>query len=343
MENIKKCDTLHLILLMIFLLKAHIPLSLASETIVYIDPSFSRQTINQQFAITIRVQNVVNLSEWQMEIHFNPTLLACLNVTFPFDNVFGTNILHLPQDIDNVNGQVKARCLLDSNYTFSGSGKLCQINFQAKAPGISFIDIQNEMNYYYGSYLADPSTPEPNLLPFTSADGIIEIGNPAFQEHIYITTLNSTSYLILFYTNSTITNLSYNYSTRQVECTITETENKTILITILIYKILLDAPEAVRINNSPVYALTSRNDTHTIVYFTHTLTTGTVQIRSTVPYDVNGDRIVNMIDLWTIAKAMGTQPNDQNWNPLADVLKDNIINYSDLYTVRLSFGKTWFL
>lgn len=56
--------------------------------------------------------------------------------------------------------------------------------------------------------------------------------------------------------------------------------------------------------------------------------------------DINRDGKVNVGDLFLIAKAFGSQPEDPKWNPKADVNDDNLINILDLFRVAKDFGKT---
>jgi len=56
--------------------------------------------------------------------------------------------------------------------------------------------------------------------------------------------------------------------------------------------------------------------------------------------DINGDCIVNIMDLSVIAQAFGAKPGDSDWNPNADVIQDGIINIFDLSLVGQNFGNT---
>ena len=56
--------------------------------------------------------------------------------------------------------------------------------------------------------------------------------------------------------------------------------------------------------------------------------------------DVNGDGIVNIKDLYTVARAFGTEPGDDDWNPIADVEMDEAIGIKDLYKIAKDYGKT---
>lgn len=68
-----------------------------------------------------------------------------------------------------------------------------------------------------------------------------------------------------------------------------------------------------------------------------TLIHGTVQVK--IPGDVNGDRIVNILDLAALGKAYGSSPGSPNWNPQADINSDLIIDVLDLAILSKNYGK----
>jgi parallel beta-helix repeat protein len=59
------------------------------------------------------------------------------------------------------------------------------------------------------------------------------------------------------------------------------------------------------------------------------------------PLDLNGDRKVNMVDIAVAAKAFGTEPGNERWNPIADVNEDGVVNTSDISVVVEDFGKSY--
>jgi len=79
-----------------------------------------------------------------------------------------------------------------------------------------------------------------------------------------------------------------------------------------------------------------------IYFFDYTgNTNGTeIEIFHVITIDFDGNGLVNIMDLYVIAKAFGSKPGDPNWNPIADLNDDKEINISDLYNVATNFGKT---
>ena len=55
--------------------------------------------------------------------------------------------------------------------------------------------------------------------------------------------------------------------------------------------------------------------------------------------DVNGDEIVDVFDVVTVAEAFGSIPGDPNWNPAADLVQDEVIDIFDVVIVAGNFGR----
>ena len=56
--------------------------------------------------------------------------------------------------------------------------------------------------------------------------------------------------------------------------------------------------------------------------------------------DLNGDGIVNISDIFIVAKAFHSSPGDPDWNPIADINNDDWINIIDIWEVAKAYGKT---
>jgi parallel beta-helix repeat protein len=60
----------------------------------------------------------------------------------------------------------------------------------------------------------------------------------------------------------------------------------------------------------------------------------------TILADLNGDGVINIVDIAIVARAFGTKPGDVNWNPEADLNNDGVINIIDIAMVAKQYGKT---
>jgi Dockerin type I domain/Divergent InlB B-repeat domain len=56
--------------------------------------------------------------------------------------------------------------------------------------------------------------------------------------------------------------------------------------------------------------------------------------------DVNGDGTVDTVDAGIVVEAFMSKPGDSNWNPIADLNHDGIVDMYDLIMVARDFGKT---
>jgi len=58
------------------------------------------------------------------------------------------------------------------------------------------------------------------------------------------------------------------------------------------------------------------------------------------PTDLDGNMEVNIIDISKTAKAFGSYPGHERWDPIADVNSDDVINIIDISMVARDFGRT---
>ena len=70
----------------------------------------------------------------------------------------------------------------------------------------------------------------------------------------------------------------------------------------------------------------------------NTYTYGTVLL--TIPGDVNGDRIVEVYDLFMISKLYNSTPISPNWNPNADINNDEAVNTLDIEITSAHWGES---
>lgn len=66
----------------------------------------------------------------------------------------------------------------------------------------------------------------------------------------------------------------------------------------------------------------------------------TITVTWRFPGDINGDGIVNVLDLYGLSKAYGATLTDPNWDEDADINSDNIIDTLDLSIIGENYGKT---
>lgn len=60
---------------------------------------------------------------------------------------------------------------------------------------------------------------------------------------------------------------------------------------------------------------------------------------ATLPTDLNGDGVVNIVDISIVAKAFGSKSTDPNWNEKADLDKNGQVNIVDVSRIAKDIGK----
>jgi outer membrane protein assembly factor BamB len=71
----------------------------------------------------------------------------------------------------------------------------------------------------------------------------------------------------------------------------------------------------------------------------NTYTNGTVLV--TIPGDVNGDRKIDLKDVFAVGKAYGSVVGDPRYNPNLDINGDGKIDLKDYFTACKNYGKSW--
>jgi len=102
-------------------------------------------SVGDTFNVNVDVANINDLYAYQLDLTFDPTLLAAVSVSEgPFLASGGTTFF-IPGTIDNVGGSVTATAdaLIGAISGVSGSGTLLTFEFTAIAAGTSALDIAN--------------------------------------------------------------------------------------------------------------------------------------------------------------------------------------------------------
>jgi hypothetical protein len=311
----------------------------AASTVVRVNPASTSSSVGQSFTLNISITNVTNLNAWQLYLLFNPSILNYTGISVPSDSIFASYAIDIFIAIfNNTAGYVRAFCGLNGTMAVSGSGTLCQIAFTSKTPGITTLSIADKMQAPMGSYLQDPNY---NLIPFDTADGIVQVGGQGFQTNIFNATHNSTTYPVVVFSNSSITSFSYDDTLKTMRFDASGSAGTTGLTFVTESKQLLDGILAVLVNNTAISYALAGNQTHNILSFAYTHSTEHIKILLTILGDVNGDRMVDMLDISIVIDAFMTSPNDTKWNPLADINKDNVVDMLDVSFEADNFMNIW--
>jgi hypothetical protein len=120
------------------------PAILSTTTIKAINPS--QVDVNQLLVVNVSVIDVTDLFAWQIKLAYNVTVMNFTRAWYPSDHVFaGKQYFGLPAeaqyDVDAQSWYVLYACtLLNPEPGFTGSGALCQIEFNTTALGESYLN-----------------------------------------------------------------------------------------------------------------------------------------------------------------------------------------------------------
>jgi len=298
---------------------------------VYIMPSSTKITLGVPFSIDVMISNVADLYGFEIKLGYNTTILNAINASEgSFLKQAGEtwNIT----EINDAGGYVKfAVSRLSVENGVNGSGTLFTLTFNSSlsATGTTSIAFNT----------VKLSNPQSQPISHTFLGGsveVVEIDTKSFS-----VVENETTFNIPTVSNSTILELNYNESDGKISLISTGPSGYSSFCNITIPKELLNGTFAVLVNNQTAYYEKIENATHYTLCFNFTHSTVEIEIFLTLKGDLNGDRKVNIYDIVMIASAYGSKPEDPNWNPIADLVKDGEIDIFDAVIVCRQFGSKW--
>lgn len=300
-------------------------------------PEHSYPLVEESFIVNVTVTNVIDLYNWQIKLTFNPSIINCVEVTIPEDNLFADHETTTGVEINNALGFLRAFNGLWELKGVNGSGKLCQIKFNTSYPGISILTFTDRMEVD-GTYLQNS---EFNNIPFEASEGTVQVVGENYQLYVFHVTQNETSYNITIYTNSNITDFNFSELSQKIRFTAANTPNSTSSCTVCIPEALLNDTFAILANGTALWYTISSDTVYQYLHFNLGFSTLNIQVLTTIIGDLNGDRKADMKDISIAARAFGTFPGDQRWEPRADVNRDVKVDMKDITVIAKNFGKIW--
>jgi len=175
--------TLILIPLVVALITLAAPRATLADAVLSVSTSPGSISVGDTFTVDVNITGVTDLSAFQFDLTFDPTLLSATNVTEGTFLSGGGPTFFIPGTIDNVGGSIvfNADTLLSSPPGVNGSGSLAVFDFTAIANGTSTLDLAN-------IFLLDSTLANIN---FTANNGSVTIGTPAVPEPGTLTLLIS--------------------------------------------------------------------------------------------------------------------------------------------------------
>ena len=308
-----------------------------SETVLYVDPSNTQVSVHSSFTVNVTVADVVDLSGFGFHLGYNTTVLDILTVLIqpPFESPI--------IELNETEGYVCVIASLPPSYPeISGTFVLTSIAFGAAFTGNSTLNLHDTILIGY----------EIEPMPHTTIDGSVTVYAPkllletnkseyALGEEVEITFTNYSNGTVIFAADPPILIISF---------------DGTSVFPAMVLPVVIEVPS----NQSLTWTWDQRDCIGDLVpsygqvppgiYIavlvvdggnsTEPTILGTVfTIVMLILGDLNGDGIVDIVDVVTCALAFGSKPGDPNWNPVADLNNDGIIDIVDLVIIGIDFGK----
>lgn len=304
------------------------------STIMKVDPPTSSFIVGQGFSTGVTINGVANLTGWEFKLFYRSDILNCTDVEEgPFlrtgSSTFFT--VQISNNYNSTHGRVLVACsLLGLDVSVNGSGTIAVLSFKALGTGNTTLDLID-------TKMSDEEEP-PQPIDHVALPGMVYVGSQhdvavvnlttskagckpiptvgsGFTTEIVVTVENNGAYLETF--NVTL------YANSTPIGTLTETNLAPLAQGTLTYA-WNTSGFALGNYTISAYAWPVPNETNTA---NNNLTDGTVEV--TIPGDVNGDGIVNILDAITLANSFFATPASSNWNPNADINGDGVVNILD--------------
>ena len=109
-------------------------------------PPIAPVNVGETFTLNLTVRNVYDLAGWQLNVAFNPAVLKAISVNEgDFLSKYGANTFFQEGDINNAAGSITgiSGAIIKTGGR-SGSGRLFSVNFEAKASGDGWLQVNED-------------------------------------------------------------------------------------------------------------------------------------------------------------------------------------------------------
>ena len=147
----------------------------ATPAFLTVLPAPQTANVGQTVEVSILINNVVDLSAWQIDVGFDPTILTATAVNYDF--FLGANQGVLIPTIDNAVGLISSLGAYQSAGTgIAGTGRLVSIQFTAIAPGVSSVSPFNVilLDSTFGDIPATELGPPPSVTVQATTNAVPE-------------------------------------------------------------------------------------------------------------------------------------------------------------------------
>lgn len=293
---------------------------------------FFRKSQGAVFTVDVKVDNVTNLYGFAISLFYDTALLDAVGTAEgPFLKTRG-NTWVVKDYINDTEGHVRyALVLLGTPSGADGSGTLFTVTFRATTAtvGTSSLTLSNTD---LGDYNADP-------IDHAILDGSVTI--LLVETRVWV----SDGFTFATASSSSISNFVYNHSQKIVSFDLSGPPDIPGYTNLTVPKeaITLGANDVfiVLLNGTARAHTRTENASHYFLCFTYSHTSYRIRILQTLIGDLNGDRVVDMVDVVTICVAFDSTPTQSHWNPVADLKPNDEIDISDVITLTRNYDKTW--
>ncbi len=305
---------------------------------LYVDPpSIINPTLRPpaNFTVAIKVANVTDLYDYQFKLGYDTSVLNCLGVLIiPFENE--TNFITEIGVNDNAG-------LIWVNVTYYPPANpltttqprtLAIIFFQVEGLGTTVLDLHD-------TRLSDPL--DGDIAHYVS-DGLVSIVERDVAVIDVKLSTNMTYPGRNVYINVTVANEGDLYESFNVSTYFDDT----LIGKLLVVDLAPDTNTTLAFTwdttgTTPCHSYTIKAEASLVPYEMDTADNlyvdGTVKIN--MIGDLNGDGVINILDILIAATAFGSEPGDPNWDPRADISEPwNVINILDIVKIAVHFGET---
>ncbi len=141
---------------------------------IYVDPQIVYKAVDETFKVDIKIQDVLNLYSWQINMSFNPDILTYVTMTA------GDFLANQPEGTDGPYITPRTGSVLFMLSTFgaypgvSGTGTLASVEFRVKAIGESALNITDSMTKLIEIYIPPipPGKKQYEYLSYTAENGV---------------------------------------------------------------------------------------------------------------------------------------------------------------------------
>jgi LysM repeat protein len=176
-----------LVLMVLVISLSGTPVLALAGTVVRVEPSALSANINDTVSLSIKVDNVANLTALELHLSFNPAVLEVTQVSnggFVAADFIAQNVYN------NTTGTIDFAVAQMNRTPAQGNGTLLNITFKAKANGSSTLSLRSTQAVQSGMLLSDNNG---TAIQAAWANGIVTVGGQAGPTSTPVTPVPATS------------------------------------------------------------------------------------------------------------------------------------------------------